>query len=109
MDKERIINILKLTIVGLQQTAELPSNLILSSGICSHISRLYLNEQITIAERLFMRSLVVANKPDDDHFTEFTQNKYWTGNTFWWTPIAQDKFTINIRISYLRALIDSIK
>jgi hypothetical protein len=52
MDKERIINILKLTIVGLQQTAELPSNLILSSGICSHISRLYLNEQITIAERL---------------------------------------------------------
>ncbi len=109
MNKERIVEILMLVITKLNQTAELPNNLIVSSGICSIISRLqYIDGLITMEERLVMRSLVMNNKPDDKQFTSFTQGKYWTGNTFWWTPIAHNKETAYVRATYIRTLIIKI-
>ncbi len=108
MDKKRIVEILILVITKLDETAELPNNKIVSSGICSVISRLYFSEDISYEERVFMRRLITENKPDDKQFTEFIYGKHWTGNTFWWIPIAHTKETAYVRATYIRALIAKI-
>ena len=108
MDKKRIIEILIKVISKLDETAELPNHLIEASGICSIISRLYHLNEITYNERTHMRMLISHNKPDDKQFTSFTQGKHWTGNTFWWTPITQNKETAYVRATYIRSLIIKI-
>jgi len=108
MDKKRIVEILILVITKLDETAQLPNNLITSSGICSHVSRLYFSEHITHDEKVFIRQLIMDNKPDDKQFTSFTHGKHWTGNTFWWIPIAHTKETAYVRATYIRALIAKI-
>lgn len=108
MKKERVVEILRLVITKLDETAELPNNLITSSGICSHVSRLYFSEDINHEEKVFMRRLITENKPDDKQFTSFIHGKHWTGNTFWWIPIAHNKETAFVRATYIRALIAKI-
>lgn len=108
MNKQRIVDILIMVIGKLDETAQLPNSLITSSGICSVISYLYFNSFITYEEKMFMRELITHNKPDDKQFTSFTQGKHWTGNTFWWTPIAHNKETAYVRATYIRSLIIKI-
>jgi len=109
MENKRIIEILNLVLVYLEEMANTPKMPILTSGICSVISRLYYyGFNITEKEKDFMRAFIMANKPCDQRFSRFMEDKHWTGNTFWWLPISQDKLTIPIRIKYVKALIFSI-
>ena len=83
-------------------------DMIHASGICGHISRLAMEGSITDPERDAVRGFVMISKPSDKQFTKYITGKHWTGNTFWWRPISQERETAQIRINFLREIIKTV-
>lgn len=106
MNKERMIDILNLVVESLESVSE--EKVIVLGGICSVISRLFHLELISREEKEFMRAFVMDHKPDDKYLPEYTNNKYWTGQTFWWTPVSEERCTAIIRIAFVKELIKII-
>ncbi len=105
MDNSRVIEILSMVIDGLEDKELIDKEYEFLSGICGFISNLYYSDIITLKDRDLVKSIVMANKPDDKQFTEFTKGRYWTGNTFWWLPISREKNTLPVRVEFLKKLI----
>ena len=108
MDNGKLILILERVIKEIELTISKEKQGIFASGICGHVSRLYIDGLITRDEKYFVRAFVLDNKPNEKKFTKYTTGRFWTGNTFWWIPISQDKETAPIRISFLKDLIRTI-
>ncbi len=79
-------------------------------GICIIIRTLWVESICTYEEKVFIINYLFVNRPTkENEYKEFTENKHWTDNSFWWRPIHDIFSTKQIRIDYLTKLIANIK
>lgn len=104
MELDRQIEILKLVKQRL-------TNL---KGICDNLNLLYNDNIISKEEETFMLNLLSKHKPNDNQYTEFTKVKSWANiknltitSAYWWFPLS--KYTRQIRIDYINAVINKLK
>ena len=82
----------------------------MQSGICRAIQLLYYENVCTRTERDSLHIHINVHKPTPtNQYKEFTETKYWTNQSFWWTRIDNASETKQIRIDYLTKVIANIK
>ena len=110
MKKDRILQILNKAVLILEDET------MYHRCICDMIRRFKDALLISYTEYLEFRTILAENKPTpDNEYKEFTQNEYWMNKdlpieqSFWWKPIFEAPETRQIRINYLKALINNLK
>lgn len=79
------------------------------SGICREIKHLFSYGVISIQEKDYLSNYLLANKPNDDRYSEFMDYPNWIGLDYWWVMISVRPETKQLRINFLNALISNIK
>ncbi len=110
MEIKRIIIILEKTIRVLETS---PIEL---RSICDTFHYLLSTNAISFEEYRKINVFINDNKPSfTNEFKEFTKNRYWNCNplvlqiSYWWKTIYEAPETQQIRIDYLRKLINNLK
>ena len=81
-------------------------------GICDILEHFEIKFNISHEERKFITKLLHTHKPTDkNQYKEFTKNNFWTKSRFgyWWDAMFEYEETIQIRIDYLKAVIENLK
>ncbi len=82
------------------------------SGICDAVDNVGIlnRHKWNKFETLDLKDYIKKNKPSfTNEYKEFTYNKFWCDNRYWWDRICDAPETKQIRIDYLTKLIDNIK
>ncbi len=80
------------------------------TGICKSINKLQIQNKMSYIEEAHLKGYLKQNKPTkDNQYAEFTKNKYWLNDSYWWYVIEDVPQTKQIRIDFLTKLIANIK
>ena len=96
----------------LEQLIEVLPNYYMCGGICDVVKDLSDLGEINIEEKNNIISLLKRNKPTNrNKYKEVTDNYFFIkdSNNYWWNPMFEYNETIQIRIDFLKLVIDNIK
>ena len=105
MLKERLISVLN-------DIVKLLPNCNQFGGICDILEYYEKKFIISHEERKFISKLLHTHKPTvKNQYKEFTENNFWTKSRYgyWWDAMFEYEETIQIRIDYLKKVIENIE
>lgn len=104
MNNDRIIELLEIIIKSFETERSL-----YKTGICNELLIMYANEVCTCEEYKELRSFLAKHKPNSEKYKEFFHTVYWVNDGYWWYPIKRYPETKQIRINFLKMLINNLK
>ena len=96
----------------LEQLIEVLPNYYMCGGICDVVKDLCDIGEINSEEKNNIISLLKRNKPTlRNRHKEFTNNSFFVkdSDNYWWNPMFEYNQTIQIRIDFLKRIIEIIK